>query len=249
MAERRTQLALDVLRLFAHDLASGGNHDEKARLEHSLALHGAVRLAYDALGTRADAGPSDPFGHGKTDAIDGSPLRVSLHQSLGGKIAQNVNGHAPAHVPTSLSIRLIIKMVLLDRNEFHVLSFALFEVCILRKMCHASVGSSTLGVGGGWFACPHSKNPDAPNTASGYGVAEQRASRHLRDRRFYVYGKRRLSDDVRSIGESLSALCTSSLENVSAVCSLHSLTEAMLFLSLTLLRLIGSEHFSFLLVR
>ena len=51
------------------------------------------------------------------------------------------------------------------------------------------------------------------------------------------------------MSQSLSALCTSSLENVSAVSGLHSLAEAMLLFSLTLLRLVGSEHFCFLLVR
>ena len=65
------------------------------------------------------------------------------------------------------------------------------------------------------------------------------------DRSFYVCS---LGWPI-SVGQSLSALCTSSLENVSAVSSLHSLTEAMLLFSLTLLRLVGSEHFCFLLVR
>ena len=51
------------------------------------------------------------------------------------------------------------------------------------------------------------------------------------------------------MSESLSALGTSSLENVSAVSGLHSLAEAMLLFSLTLLGLVGSEHFCFLLVR
>jgi hypothetical protein len=44
------------------------------------------------------------------------------------------------------------------------------------------------------------------------------------------------------VGQSLSALCTSSLENVATVSGLHSLSEAMLLLSLTLLRLVSSEH-------
>ena len=48
----------------------------------------------------------------------------------------------------------------------------------------------------------------------------------------------------KSIGQSLSALSASSLENVSAVSSSHSLSEAMLLLSLSLLRLVSSEHFS-----
>ena len=47
---------------------------------------------------------------------------------------------------------------------------------------------------------------------------------------------------VRLVGQSLSALCTSSLQNVSAVGSLHSLSETMLFLSLTLFGLVSSEH-------
>ena len=45
-----------------------------------------------------------------------------------------------------------------------------------------------------------------------------------------------------SIGESLSSLSASSLENVSAISSLHSLSEAVLLLSLTLLGLICSKH-------
>ena len=46
----------------------------------------------------------------------------------------------------------------------------------------------------------------------------------------------------RLVGQSLSALCTASLKNGSAVRGLHSLSEAMLLFSLTLLRLISSEH-------
>ena len=46
----------------------------------------------------------------------------------------------------------------------------------------------------------------------------------------------------KSVGQSLSALCTSSLENVATVRGLHSLSEAMLLLSLSLLRLVSSEH-------
>ena len=46
----------------------------------------------------------------------------------------------------------------------------------------------------------------------------------------------------RSVGQSLSALCASSLEDVSAVSSLHSLSEAMLLFSLTLFRLVSSQH-------
>ena len=61
-------------------------------------------------------------------------------------------------------------------------------------------------------------------------------------RRFWVMSLRLLS-----IGQSLSAFCASSLENVSAVGSLHSLSEAMLLLSLTLFGLVCSEHFQHLL--
>ena len=44
------------------------------------------------------------------------------------------------------------------------------------------------------------------------------------------------------VGQSLSALCASSLEYVSAISSLHSLSEAVLLLSLTLFRLVSSKH-------
>ena len=47
---------------------------------------------------------------------------------------------------------------------------------------------------------------------------------------------------VRLVGQSLSALCTSSLQNVSAVGSLHSLSETVLLFSLTLFGLVSSEH-------
>lgn len=46
----------------------------------------------------------------------------------------------------------------------------------------------------------------------------------------------------RLIGQLFSALRASSLEDVSAVGSSHSLSEAVLFFSLTLFGLIGSEH-------
>ena len=45
------------------------------------------------------------------------------------------------------------------------------------------------------------------------------------------------------VGQSLSALSTSSLENLATVRGLHSLSEAMLLLSLALLRLVSSGHF------
>ena len=47
---------------------------------------------------------------------------------------------------------------------------------------------------------------------------------------------------LRLVSESLSAFCTSSLQNVSAVCSSHSFSETVLFLSLTLFGLVSSEH-------
>ena len=54
--------------------------------------------------------------------------------------------------------------------------------------------------------------------------------------------------DVKLIGQLFSALSASSLEDVSAVSSCHSLSEAVLFFSLTLFGLISSEHFLHLLV-
>ena len=58
----------------------------------------------------------------------------------------------------------------------------------------------------------------------------------LRHRSSFLCGQGRL------VGQSLSAFCTSSLQNVSAVGSLHSLSETMLLLSLTLFGLVSSEH-------
>ena len=48
---------------------------------------------------------------------------------------------------------------------------------------------------------------------------------------------------VRSIGKSCSSFLSSSLENLAAVSRAHSFSEAVLFLSLTNLRLICSKHF------
>ena len=48
--------------------------------------------------------------------------------------------------------------------------------------------------------------------------------------------------DSESVRESCSTLLTPSLEDLSAVGSAHSLSEAMLDLSLTLFRLISSFH-------
>ena len=47
---------------------------------------------------------------------------------------------------------------------------------------------------------------------------------------------------IRLVGKSLSTLCAASLQNVSSVRSLHSLSEAVLLFSLTLFRLVSSEH-------
>ena len=47
---------------------------------------------------------------------------------------------------------------------------------------------------------------------------------------------------INSIGQSFSALSASSLEYVSAISGSHSLSEAVLLFSLSLLRLICSEH-------
>ena len=44
------------------------------------------------------------------------------------------------------------------------------------------------------------------------------------------------------MGKSLSTLCAASLQNGSSVRSLHSLSEAVLLFSLTLFRLVSSEH-------
>ena len=49
------------------------------------------------------------------------------------------------------------------------------------------------------------------------------------------------------MSKSLSTFCAASLENVSSVSGLHSLSEAVLFLSLTLFGLVSSKHFIYLL--
>ena len=47
---------------------------------------------------------------------------------------------------------------------------------------------------------------------------------------------------MRSIGKSCSSFLSSSLENLTTVSGAHSLSEAVLFLSLTLFGLVSSEH-------
>ena len=80
--------------------------------------------------------------------------------------------------------------------------------------------------------CADIKNPDAPKNT--YSVCRRSVVLSRYDYR--GYGLSRL------IRESYSALCTSSLEDFSAVRGSHSLSEAVLLLSLTLFRLIGSKH-------
>ena len=65
-----------------------------------------------------------------------------------------------------------------------------------------------------------------------------------RHRRFYrKYTPQRIPHGYFSlVGQSFSALGASSLQDVSAVSGSHSLSEAMLLLSLTLFRLISSQH-------
>ena len=62
-----------------------------------------------------------------------------------------------------------------------------------------------------------------------------------------IGGFNQISRRLKLIGQSLSALCASSLKNVSAVCSSHSLSEAVLLFSLTLFGLVSSEHYMHLL--
>ena len=50
------------------------------------------------------------------------------------------------------------------------------------------------------------------------------------------------TDDKNLVSKSCSALCTTSLEYFSAVSGLHSLSEAVLLLSLALFGLICSKH-------
>ena len=59
---------------------------------------------------------------------------------------------------------------------------------------------------------------------------------------FYVGASDLVRYGKRLVGQSFSALCASSLEYISAISSLHSLSEAVLLLSLAFFRLISSEH-------
>jgi hypothetical protein len=75
---------------------------------------------------------------------------------------------------------------------------------------------------------------------------QQKPRRHKHENIMHSQQSEVLCDSIYGraglVGESLSSLCTSSLENVSAVSSLHSLAETMFLFSLALFRLIGSEH-------
>jgi len=66
----------------------------------------------------------------------------------------------------------------------------------------------------------------------------------LQHRRFYILY---LAARDKLIGKALSAFCASSLEHLSAVSSCHSLSEAVLLLSLSFLGLVCSEHLMHLL--
>ena len=79
------------------------------------------------------------------------------------------------------------------------------------------------------------------------GTGNKQVSAWGRHRRFYrsIYRGRRISADpwqYSLVGQSFSALGASSLQDVSAVSGSHSLSEAMLLFSLTLFRLISSQH-------
>ncbi len=50
---------------------------------------------------------------------------------------------------------------------------------------------------------------------------------------------------LNSVCESLSALCASSLEDLSSISGLHTLAEAVLLFSLALFRLVCSEHYTY----
>ena len=84
--------------------------------------------------------------------------------------------------------------------------------------------------------CRISKNPDA-----------QKRGSQFRHRRFYILLCERGILRSQLVRKTLSAFSASSLEYVSAVSSSHSLSEAVLLLSLSLLGLVCSEHFLHLL--
>jgi len=69
---------------------------------------------------------------------------------------------------------------------------------------------------------------------------QRERARHASQQSVFYVGM--LSHKQQLVGQSLSALCASSFEYVSAISSLHSLSEAVLLLSLTLFRLVSSKH-------
>jgi hypothetical protein len=53
---------------------------------------------------------------------------MSLHQLFGHIVTQYVDSHVTPDKAIALPIGLIVQMMLLDRNELHVVSFVPFEL-------------------------------------------------------------------------------------------------------------------------
>lgn len=113
------QLGFDLTALFAHDGRLGSDHHQKAGLKRTLAQNGAIPLADDPLGTVAHAGPAHLFGDRDTDAIDRLAFGMSSHQSARRIVLEHVYGDTRSRRAASLLVRLIIKMMLLDRSKLH----------------------------------------------------------------------------------------------------------------------------------
>ena len=136
-----------------------------------------------------------------------------LGKSCRRSVPQDKDRHVPPRISLSPLKGFVVKVMLLYGCVLH-LAFLISCAC-------ASVKN----------VCLQIKTP----TARG-------EKRFIDGRCFYVGRLTLVLCNVKSIGQSFSALCASSLEYVSAISSFHSFSEAVLLFSLTLFRLIGSEH-------
>ena len=71
----------------------------------------------------------------------------------------------------------------------------------------------------------------------------------LDSRRIYAVFCQVHFQNVKSVGQSLSAFCTSSFQNFSAISGLHSFSETVFLFPLDFFRLVRSKHYEHLLYR
>ena len=214
------QLSADVLAFFADDAKARADHDKIPCFQRFFLLQIVKTCADDALGAVSLYRTADLFGDRKTDTVGVELKWVCQHPLFGGVVLQNMDRYQLSHETLAPCKGLIVKVVFFDRCVFHKATFLPF-FCLFFLMI------------------VDRKKPRC--------IKSERASlcAIIGHRRFYRwYRLLRL----HLIGQSLSAFRASSLKNISAVCSLHSLSEAMLLLSLELLGLVSSEHYLHLLI-